>query len=150
MWFLEEPSQFSVVQTAHSLTCSIMDKPHTGLDDCLRILLSYFRKRMSSSGPGTGCNWPTPSSPSCWFFTTFWFQVGYCMVVLVYMVVPTATIYRVIHQVREILFLPLNCEWCFSISTPHFNSWFNVNKSFMTWWTTLYTKCNFIIRSGTV
>ena len=30
---MEEPSQFSVGQTAQSLTCSIMDKPHTGLDD---------------------------------------------------------------------------------------------------------------------
>ena len=32
-WFVEEPSQFSVGQTAQSLTCSIMEKPHTGLDD---------------------------------------------------------------------------------------------------------------------
>ena len=28
MWFLEEPSQFSVGQTAQSLTCSIMEKPY--------------------------------------------------------------------------------------------------------------------------
>ena len=34
MWFVEEPSQFSVGQTAQSLTCSIMEKPHTGLDEC--------------------------------------------------------------------------------------------------------------------
>ena len=47
MWFMEEPGQFSVGQTAQSLTCSIMEKPHTGLDDCLRVLQSYFRKRMS-------------------------------------------------------------------------------------------------------
>ena len=45
MW----PCQFSVGQTAQSLTCSIVEKPHTRLDDCLRILLSYFRKRMSAS-----------------------------------------------------------------------------------------------------
>ena len=31
-WFMEGPSLFS---TAQSLTCSIMEKPHTGLDDCL-------------------------------------------------------------------------------------------------------------------
>ena len=47
MCFMEEPSQFSVGQIAQSLTCSIMEKPHTGLDDCLRMLLSCFRKRMS-------------------------------------------------------------------------------------------------------
>ena len=47
MWFMEEPSQFSVGQTQHSLTCSIMEKPHTGLEDCLKMLLSCFRKRMS-------------------------------------------------------------------------------------------------------
>ena len=51
MWFMEEPSQFSVGQTAQSLTCSIMEKSHTGFDDCLRILLSCLRKRMSA-GPG--------------------------------------------------------------------------------------------------
>ena len=32
MWFQEEPSQFSMGQTAKSLTCSIMEKPHSGLD----------------------------------------------------------------------------------------------------------------------
>ena len=35
-------------QTAQCLTCSIMEKPHTGLDDCLRILLSCFRARNSA------------------------------------------------------------------------------------------------------
>ena len=45
MWFMEEPSQFSVAQTAQSLTCSIMEKPRTGLDDCLIILLPCFKKR---------------------------------------------------------------------------------------------------------
>ena len=49
MWFMEEPSQFSGGQTAQSLTCSIMDEPHTGLEDCLRMLLSCFRKRMSGA-----------------------------------------------------------------------------------------------------
>ena len=45
-----EPSQFSVGKTAKSLTCFIMEKPHTGLDDCLNMLLASFRKRMSASG----------------------------------------------------------------------------------------------------
>ena len=35
-------------QTAQSLTCSIMEKPHTGLDDCLNMLLSCLRKRISA------------------------------------------------------------------------------------------------------
>ena len=43
--FMEEPSQFLVGHTAKSLTCSIMEQPHTGLDDCLNILLSCFRKK---------------------------------------------------------------------------------------------------------
>ena len=36
---MEEPSQFSMGQTAHSVTCSLMEKPLTGLFDCLKILL---------------------------------------------------------------------------------------------------------------
>ena len=47
MWFMKVPSQFSVGQTAQSLTCSIMEKPYTGLDECLNMLLSCFRKRIS-------------------------------------------------------------------------------------------------------
>ena len=47
IWFKEEPSQFSMGQTAQSLTCSIMEKPHTGLGECPRILLSCFRARNS-------------------------------------------------------------------------------------------------------
>ena len=39
-------------QTAQSLTCSIMEKPHTGLDECPRILLSCFRARNSDFGVG--------------------------------------------------------------------------------------------------
>ena len=31
MWFMDEPSP--VGQTVQSLTCSIMEKPHTGLDE---------------------------------------------------------------------------------------------------------------------
>ena len=46
MWFTENPSQFSV-ETAQGLTCSIMEKPPTGLVDCLNMLPSCFRKRMS-------------------------------------------------------------------------------------------------------
>ena len=45
--FKEEPSQFSTGQTSQSLTCSIMEKPQTGLDECPRILLSCFRARNS-------------------------------------------------------------------------------------------------------
>ena len=44
---MEDPSHFSVGQTAQSLTCSIMEKPHTGLDDCLYILLTCFRLWLS-------------------------------------------------------------------------------------------------------
>ena len=48
IWFKEEPSQFSMGQTAQNITCSIMEKPHKGLDDCLmRVLQECFRKRMS-------------------------------------------------------------------------------------------------------
>ena len=53
MGFMEEPSQFSVGQNAQSLTCSIMEKPHTGLDECLGILLLCFRAR-TSDGKDTG------------------------------------------------------------------------------------------------
>ena len=49
-WSMEEPSQFSVGQTAQSLTSSIIEKPHTGLDDCLRMLQACFRKKMSVQG----------------------------------------------------------------------------------------------------
>ena len=52
MWFEEEPSQFSMGQTAQSLTCSIMEKQHTGLDECPRILLSCFRARNSDGDIG--------------------------------------------------------------------------------------------------
>ena len=45
---MEEPSQFSVGQTAQSLTCPIVEKPHTELDNCLKMLLTCFRKRMSA------------------------------------------------------------------------------------------------------
>ena len=44
---LEVPNQFSWGQTVHSLTCSIMDKPHTGFYDYLNMLLSCFRENMS-------------------------------------------------------------------------------------------------------
>ena len=47
-------------QTAQSLTCSIMEKPHTGLDECPRILLSCFKARNSGSPLRLG-------NPSCHF-----------------------------------------------------------------------------------
>ena len=49
---MEEPSQFSMGQTAQSLPCSIMEKPHTGLDECPRILLASFRARNSAETTG--------------------------------------------------------------------------------------------------
>ena len=52
IWCKEEPSQVSMGQTAQSLTCSIMEKPHTGLDDCLNMLLSCFRKMMLALAAG--------------------------------------------------------------------------------------------------
>ena len=50
---MKEPIQFSMRQTAHSLTCSIMKKPHTRLDDCLRMLQACLRKRMSGQNAHT-------------------------------------------------------------------------------------------------
>ena len=44
---MEEPSQFFVSQTAQSVTCSIMEKPHAGFDDCPNMLMSCFIIRMS-------------------------------------------------------------------------------------------------------
>ena len=51
MWFKEEPSQFFMDLTAQSLTCSIMERPHTGLDECPRILLLCFRAMHSAAEP---------------------------------------------------------------------------------------------------
>ena len=80
IWFKEEPSQFSMGQTAQSLTCSIMEKPHTGQDDCPRILLSCFRartpgcrsRRMRKGEAGTKCELMDvdPSLPSSTQHTT--------------------------------------------------------------------------------
>ena len=49
-----------------SLTCSIMEKPHTGLDECPRILLSCFRARNSVSAANEACmqNGPKMSKAS--------------------------------------------------------------------------------------
>ena len=67
-WFKEESSQFSMGQTAQSLTCSIMEKPHTGLDECPRILLSCFRARNSSCRPSSAtdfsCHYFPPPLPT--------------------------------------------------------------------------------------
>ena len=51
IWLKEEPSQFSMAQTAQSLTCSITEKSHTGLDECPRILLWWFRANNSDNHP---------------------------------------------------------------------------------------------------
>ena len=40
IWFKDEPSHFSMGQTVQSRTSSITEKPLTGLDGCLKILLS--------------------------------------------------------------------------------------------------------------
>ena len=50
-------------QTAQSLTCSIMEKPHTGLDHCLRMLLPSFRKRTSAGEEKKEQTHPEKSSP---------------------------------------------------------------------------------------
>ena len=49
---MEGPSQFSKGQTAQGLTCSIMEKPLTGLVDCLRMLQACFRKEDVCSRSG--------------------------------------------------------------------------------------------------
>ena len=63
-------SQANSGQTAQRLACSIIEKPHTGLDDCQRILLSCFIIRMSDRG-GEGSElqnicgrhiWKTPNA----------------------------------------------------------------------------------------
>ena len=57
-------------QTAQSLTCSIMEKQHTGLDECLRILLLYFRARNSArilSPSGCGGEFTQPLPPTLWY-----------------------------------------------------------------------------------
>ena len=41
------PGRDKPVLCGPNSTCSIMEKPHAGLDDCLNMLLSCFRKRMS-------------------------------------------------------------------------------------------------------
>ena len=65
MWFTEEPSQFSMGQTAQGLTGSIKEKPLTGLVDCLRVLQACFRKRMSATGSLWRAASPTPDMPVC-------------------------------------------------------------------------------------
>ena len=51
IWFMEDPSQFALGQTAKSVTCSINEKPLTGLSDCLKILLSPSSYWMSGYYP---------------------------------------------------------------------------------------------------
>ena len=66
---MEEPSQFSMGQTALSLSCSIMEKLHTGLDECPRILLSCFRARNSGimAKQSTARNFrPSNLGPKIW------------------------------------------------------------------------------------
>ena len=75
MWFMEEPSQFPVGQTAPSLTCFIMEKPHTRLDDYLNMLLSCFRTMMS--GGGSVCGRRRPFQTSC--KTRHYFQVTFAL-----------------------------------------------------------------------
>ena len=86
--FKEESSWYSMGQTAQSITCSNMEKPHTGLDECPRILLSCNRarnsagrseggpSRISSTGPYPRRRTGPSASASC---TTSprWVQVLY-------------------------------------------------------------------------
>ena len=46
-WVMEDPYQFFVGQ---SLTCSIVDEPHTGLEDCMKILPSLSSYWASGGG----------------------------------------------------------------------------------------------------
>ena len=48
IWFKEEPCQFSMSQTSQSLSCSIMEKPHTGLVEWPRILSLCFSAKNSA------------------------------------------------------------------------------------------------------
>ena len=58
----------SLCAKKQSLTWSIKKKPHTGLEDCLRMLFSWFRKRMS--GPEVArTREHAPLSPSIMGFT---------------------------------------------------------------------------------
>ena len=57
---MEEPSQFSVGQTAQSLTYSIMEKPHTGLDECLSILRLALEKGCLTAGRLGFHTWRVP------------------------------------------------------------------------------------------
>ena len=50
MWFMEETRQFSVGQTAQNITFSVIEKPHTELDHCLRMLQACFRKECLLQG----------------------------------------------------------------------------------------------------
>ena len=54
MWLMDEQCQFPVAQIAPSLTCSNLEKPHSGLVESLRILPWCFRKRMSD----VSMQWP--------------------------------------------------------------------------------------------
>ena len=45
----ERAKQVLLAQPAQSITCSIMEKPRTGLDECLRMLQACLRKRMSAA-----------------------------------------------------------------------------------------------------
>ena len=50
MWFLDFGIFWALCCFAHGeLACWLFHEPHTGLDDCLRMLLPCFRKRMSGS-----------------------------------------------------------------------------------------------------
>ena len=56
MWFMEVPRQFSICQPAQRLW--ILEKPITGYNYCLRILLSCFRNRTSASLPFFASDFP--------------------------------------------------------------------------------------------
>ena len=49
VWVKEEQTQFSMGQTAQSLTYSIMVKQHTRLDECPTIILLCFKARSSGA-----------------------------------------------------------------------------------------------------
>ena len=71
IWFKEEPFQFSMGQTAQSPTCSIIEKPHTGLDECPRILLLCLRARNSIATWEIKFTWEKNGNSSGYFVPLF-------------------------------------------------------------------------------
>ena len=48
MWFLHDGTGWALCCLAHRELAGFFHEPHTGLEDCLRMLQAGFRKRMST------------------------------------------------------------------------------------------------------